>query len=158
MIHDNIKSLVNKYISRQRIVYEAVVDLRPDKLVVADKTVGDLEAAMVAEKYKDVPGIGFWLKHGKWKYYMHGGGCRLTNVDTGEPLEWDAPDTEVFDKHWFINWHKWTVQGTLDGENITDDMIAEALLNLEKEGYITRVESTNGSKFRLTNRELQQGS
>lgn len=54
---------------------------------------------------------GIW--RGTWKHWAHGHGCRLTHLETGEPIEWDAPDLLAFDDSWFGNHLEWRIQQTL---------------------------------------------
>jgi len=38
----------------------------------------------------------------EWRYFLHGSGCRLTNLQTGEPIDWDCPDVQKYDKWKFM--------------------------------------------------------
>jgi hypothetical protein len=43
----------------------------------------------------------------KWNYFMHGGGCRLSNLTTGEEIDWDCPNVKYFDIFKFSFHLKW---------------------------------------------------
>ena len=53
-----------------------------------------------------VPQEGIWkdYDHNEWKYFLHGGGCRLTNTKTGEPIDWNCPNRLSFTP-WFFCFH-----------------------------------------------------
>jgi hypothetical protein len=51
-----------------------------------------------------LPQSGIWRdrENNEWRYFLHGSGCRLTNVNTGEPIDWDCPDISKYDKWKFM--------------------------------------------------------
>lgn len=57
------------------------------------------EAIRVSQK-------GTWkdYDHNEWEYYLHGEGCRLTNRQTSEVIDWDCPNKLSFDP-WFFSKH-----------------------------------------------------
>ena len=57
-----------------------------------------LQLAIQASERK-LPQSGIWVDSEKndWKYFLHGSGCRLVNVKTGEPIDWDCPDVNRYD-------------------------------------------------------------
>ena len=53
---------------------------------------------------------GTWGNDDKWEYFLHGGGCLLTNKETGEPINWDCPNIKSFDVFFFHNHLKWQLK------------------------------------------------
>jgi Domain of unknown function (DUF6896) len=51
-----------------------------------------------------LPQTGIWRdgENNEWRYFLHGSGCRLTNTQTGEPIDWDCPDVNKYDKWKFM--------------------------------------------------------
>jgi hypothetical protein len=45
-----------------------------------------------------------------WKFFFHGGGCTLTNLQTGEPIDWEGPDPLAFNAHSFIYHLEWRLE------------------------------------------------
>jgi hypothetical protein len=64
---------------------------------------------------KRVPQIGTWVDDdaGVWKYFLHGGGCKLTNTATGEPIDWDCPDVLSFDPWKFRPHLEWQLDSPI---------------------------------------------
>ena len=58
-----------------------------------------------------LPQRGIWhdSEQNEWEYYLHGGGCKLTNVETGEPINWDAPNVNSFTQMFFERHLLWQV-------------------------------------------------
>ena len=58
---------------------------------------------------RNLPQHGIWHDHeqNEWKYFLHGGGCRLVNYKTGEPIDWDCPDVNSYDKYKFLCHFEW---------------------------------------------------
>lgn len=56
-----------------------------------------------------VPPTGTWhdADNQAWSYALHGRGCRLTNAQTGEPIDWNAPHVQRFDTFFFIEHLGW---------------------------------------------------
>lgn len=156
MNRDYILTMIEKYIVRQQLACEALVELRPDKFAMARfvgrREISFEEALSLAEQYKDAPYSGVWNKHGngEWRYLIHGGGCRLMNVETGEILDWDAPDREVFDQYFFVCWFMWAIQQEQHDRDITEAEVAQTVIELEADGHLVQVEHT---KYRLKNRD-----
>lgn len=150
MKEQNMINAMSEYVLRQQLVYEAIVELRPDKFTTADKSVNDYDAALLAEKYKNVPDIGIWVKYGKWNYYMHGSGCRLTSTISGEPLEWDVPEQGSFELDWFLNWFRWLKQCNATYASIADADVHAIITQLHGEGTIIRHKIMSGYKLQLS--------
>src|SRR5258706_8288380 len=112
-LNDNqgaVYSLVKEFIQRQSLVHDALKEIRPDLVGVTEE-----ERLRPSKDYIRATQKGTWGKNNEWDYYIHGGGCALTHVETGEPIEWDTPDLRRFDPYWFVNWVKWKVS-----QNVTD--------------------------------------
>jgi len=52
---------------------------------------------------------GVWRdnENNEWRYFLHGGSCRLTNIKTGEPIDWNCPDVNSYDRHKFFDHLEW---------------------------------------------------
>ncbi|MEO8395148.1 MAG: hypothetical protein ABI700_19280 [Chloroflexota bacterium] len=143
-------SLVQQFVERQSVVLEAMEEVCPRRLFSWRHT-GDKLA-------KDQPQFGMWRD--EWKYFWHGAGCALKNLKTGEPLEWDAPDLQAFDRHWLANWFKWRISQENQDENTaivrsaaepsTDDIEAfvyARLDHLRETGVLVQGSSLNSNKL-----------
>jgi len=151
MVEDKIRTLIVEYIFRQRLVHECMTELRPDLIAIADKAMSRHKKVEIIQKQPRNPrisNIGTWQKYGTWEYYIHGGGCRLINLMTEEPLEWDAPDMNSFDDLWFFNWCKWVSQINKQYSNISEDILKKEFENLKKAGQIIQVDP---NKYQLVN-------
>ena len=60
---------------------------------------------------RNLPQIGIWRdnENNEWRYSLHGGGCRLTNIKTGEPIDWDCPDVNSYDRYKFTYHLEWQI-------------------------------------------------
>jgi uncharacterized protein DUF6896 len=101
-------SLIQQYINRQQLVSEVIHQLRPDLLMLSTQTEWTPQRLELLEQQqelvKSTPQKGQW---GEWHYFFHGGGCRLVHVLTSEPINWDLPDLNCFDKFWFLEYLEW---------------------------------------------------
>lgn len=110
-LEDAVLSLVEIFITRQHLVSDVIQTLRPDMFAIADKSISDIDLIEFVKKYAHVPQVGVWQNsEGLWEYYFHGNGCRLMHEVTGEVIDWDAPNNEMFDPWKFIYWIKWAVE------------------------------------------------
>lgn len=102
------QNLIIYFLERQRLVTLAILDIAPLLL----KMEGDNKIPMDLTPYIDVfrenqaslrKGDDFFKGIWKqtWKYRLHGKGCGLINITTGEPIEWDAPNQKAFRFGWF---------------------------------------------------------
>lgn len=129
------RNLILYFIERQRLVVLAVLDLSP-KLLTMDQSANfpsiDLEP-YIDRFYERLGNIksgesfqsGIWKND--WKHWLHGKGCRLTHIQTGERLDWDAPDAHAFRIEWFWNHLDWRLENESD-----DPFVAQAAIFLEK--------------------------
>jgi len=64
-----------------------------------------------------LPQSGIWRdsENNEWRYFLHGSGCRLTNVNTGEPIDWDCPDVNKYDKWKFMFHLMWQLSSSERG-------------------------------------------
>jgi hypothetical protein len=78
---------------------------------------------------------GTWKdsENNEWRYFLHGGGCRLTNLETGEPIDWDCPDTNSYDKHKFFYHLEWQMTSSERAEKLS------FIRNVEKETLKTLI-------------------
>src|SRR4051812_9849804 len=103
-IEQSIYELISKFVSRQSLVFQAVKELRPHILV----STGAISGENIKNTSRfDIPQTGIWGANQDWKYFLHGLGCKLIHTETQEPIEWNAPNPNAFDKFWFANWLKW---------------------------------------------------
>lgn len=110
---DTVEELIIEYVERQQKVVEIVRLLRPDLFLraIGDKSIDEFYSCFDT-KLNEVrlPKCGVIDdEYSKIEYWFHGNGCRLDNMKTGEPLEWDEPNQYVFDIYWFINWVEWFI-------------------------------------------------
>src|SRR5260221_9955628 len=119
--------LVQQYVNRQQIVSEVIHQLRPDLVmlsehVLSEQTVWTQEWQEWLERFEQqqklvasIPQRGYWGPNQEWLYFFHGGGCKLVHVLTGEPINWNLPDLDRFDKFWFLEYLNWLLsQDTLN--------------------------------------------
>lgn len=144
-LENAILSLVRTYIERQQLVFDVIQALRPDMFVIADKSIPVMVVIEMAQKYADVPQIGIWQNdEGVWDRFFHGNGCRLTHQITGEVIDWDAPDTEIFDSWKFLYWIKWAIETKPD--HLADE-VASLSSAATTDNEIERVVNTSLSTF-----------
>jgi hypothetical protein len=63
-----------------------------------------------------------------WEFFRHGIGCKLINLRTGEPIEWDAPDPCAISLYWFLANLEWRLKN-----ESADPFIRQCQEWLEKE-------------------------
>jgi len=113
--------IVRYFLERQKLVARAMLDIHPGPLRMAGRHILGiqiepyyqrwLERIDTDENFHSNWQSGIWLD--EWKHWAHGYGCRITNLKTGEPIEWDAPDLLAFDQYWFWNHVEWRVSQTV---------------------------------------------
>jgi hypothetical protein len=122
-----ILSLVRTFIERQQVVFDVINTLRPDMFAIADKSVTDMQLIEIVQKYSHVSQSGVWHSdEGIWDYFFHGNGCRLTHQRTGEVIDWDAPNVQMFDPWKFLYWIKWAVATKPDHLSEAVDSLSSA--------------------------------
>lgn len=150
---DKVILLMSEYIARQQITYDALMELRPYSFMkVGENTTVEILMETV-KNYAHIRDIGVWNKYGQWKYYLHGRGCRLTNLISGEIIEWDAPHVTDFKPDWFLNWVNWVKKVNRDYHELSIDEIPSVLNQLEKNGIIKLVNPHRNPKLRFLNME-----
>lgn len=106
--------LITHYLARRReTVIEALIDMRPDLIVLENLThifiISDLSAKIAdfVKRYNSsqVHFKGKW-RH-DWSYQLHGTGCELRNDITNELFDWDMSDPMVFTKTEFEQHVQW---------------------------------------------------
>ncbi|MCA0457900.1 MAG: hypothetical protein LCI00_28295 [Chloroflexi bacterium] len=120
-----VRNLAAYYVLRQQLVVLAMLDLNTRFL----SEVGELDIAPYFNAFRErrrkiweersktsdaekTPEELVWK--GDWKHGVHGSGCKLVNLRSGEPLEWDGPNTEEFNIDWFINHLVWRLKNELE--------------------------------------------
>lgn len=104
---DNIfRNLIVYFLERQRLVVLAMIELQPSllsRMPDAKFPAIDIQAYIENVDEKDTEGtrlyLGIWKND--WKFRLHGYGCELIHTQTGEPLNWDAANSEKFRFEWF---------------------------------------------------------
>jgi hypothetical protein len=113
-MYQNIKSLMAYYIQRQRIVLLAMLYLNPSSLAMNGDSIEGIDLELYLENYAIKEQncqnpielqLGVWKN--EWKFWVHGIGCRLIHVESGEPIEWDAPNIYLFRFEWFWQHLMW---------------------------------------------------
>jgi hypothetical protein len=143
---------ISLFIERQMVVLEIMQQMRPDLLALAGAT--DAESVLagfaLSEKHGSVPQKGIWThENQEWEYFFHGLGCRLIHMDSGEPIEWDAPDVSSFDKEWFLNWYRWYLTHNLSDDSADDEHWSTLFDEFVRTGKIMADPRRGGSKYRL---------
>ena len=69
---------------------------------------------------RELPQGGVWHdgENNEWRYFLHGSGCRLTNVKTGEPIDWDCPDVHKYNKWKFMFHLIWQLSSSERGDKL----------------------------------------
>ncbi len=95
------------YVERQAIVKTALQELCPE--IIEYKLTNDHDKYMdfLSTPHPNRRSSGFWGDQKQWDYFVHGFGCWLTHTITGEPIDWDAPDVNVFDYYKFERYAIW---------------------------------------------------
>lgn len=64
---------------------------------------------------------GIWIdsENNDWRYFLHGKGCRLVNVKTEEPIDWDCPDVNKYDRWKFMFHLMWQISSPERAEKLT---------------------------------------
>ena len=78
-----------------------------------------LQLALRASERK-ISQSGVWLDkdNNEWRYFLHGSGCRLINVKTGEPIDWDCPDVNKYDTWKFMFHLMWQISSLERAEKL----------------------------------------
>lgn len=70
----------------------------------------ELYNIMMRARVRELPPTGFWGDKDEWEYFLHGNGCRLRNVNTGEPINWNCPNILAFDPYFFLHHLEWRIE------------------------------------------------
>lgn len=113
-IKDLMGNLIAYFIQRQRMVTLAMLDLHPFALKWGSDSIFGIDIEPYIQAYREKQAElendvslqkGIWKS--EWAYRVHGVGCRLINIRTDEPIEWDAPNPDAFRFEWFWNHLLW---------------------------------------------------
>lgn len=114
---DIVYNLMAHFVTRQQIVVFATLDVHPTAFPDAQEHVFGIELKPYLVAFKKrmskawpIGSIyqGVWKN--EWAYDVHGTACKLTNLQTGEPLEWDAPDPQAIFLYWFTQRLAWRLK------------------------------------------------
>jgi hypothetical protein len=136
--------LVHRFVKRQEVVAQAIGELRPNW-----------------RQRAGVSPVGNWGENKEWKYRLHGLGCELTNVETGEPLHWDVIGLTTFDRTWFAHFVGWLFDVEPDNPDCLvlgasgatgewyelSEFIAKILNTLVDNGYLSTEGNWKGIKY-----------
>lgn len=100
-LQTTVLSLAKKFAQRQSVVLEAMRDLRPDLTKDHERIETQEEWIAFKREIMKKPNPGYWGENSEWEYILHGPGCRLTHVYTGEVIEWDFGELNSFNIDWF---------------------------------------------------------
>jgi len=86
---------------------------------------------------RKLPQSGIWVdrESNEWIYFLHGKGCRLVNVKTGEPIDWDCPDINEYDRWKFMFHLMWQISSSERAEKLisTHNWVSNSLEPLMEE-------------------------
>ena len=144
---EELKNALDYFIERQKLVAQAMIDLGLDlnevakfksaawssgsklegnnsnSASVSSDNVQVQELFQVAKRVseRNLSQSGIWqdYENNEWQYFLHGGGCRLTNRKTGEPIDWDCPDVNSYDKYKFLHHLEWQLSSSERAEKLT---------------------------------------
>ena len=162
---ETVRNLVAYYVLRQQLVVLAMLDLNTINL----SKVGELnivpylkpfrerrrkrwEAMSNTPNAEEVPESLIWK--GDWKHGVHGAGCLLVNLRTGEPIEWDGPDPNEFRIDWFMNNLIWRLKNEsedpyikacndwLSSQQTNVDTVKKAIFRLIEKGVLNLRQSS----------------
>ena len=161
---DELSNALAYFIERQKLVAQALVELGLDLNEVAEyksaawSSGSNLEgdnshissvrpenarmqklfqmAKRASERNLSQSGIWRVNENNEWEYFLHGGGCRLTNRKTGEPIDWDCPDVNSYDKYKFLHHLEWQLSSS---ERADKFFMSRRLEKAELESLINRI-------------------
>lgn len=159
LIAEAMLGFIDRFIERQQLVLEVLRDTWPHILIITGQE-GERSTFLDALENRDsTPQSGFWGENQEWDYFIHGMGCRLRHVETGEPIEWDSPDLQRFDRFWFTDWLMWAItQSGVDGHShilqttlghdkqSNQDIVLKSIHFLEAQGNLRIAEYPNSNK------------
>lgn len=159
------------FIDRQKLVAQAVKDLDIDledvgkygaavwsqqgnqeplpplsSTSASDQARGLWKAVQRARCRKPVAQRGIWGDSEEWTYFLHGKGCRLHNVLTGEVINWDCPNVEAFDPYFFLDHLRWRLE-TEEESNLPNIKEQVSLSSDGLESIIQTIEQMKANGF-----------
>ena len=151
LVKEELLEAISYYIGRQKIVAQAMTDLGLDVTTKFNSKTplegNELEKFKKwSEQRSKIPSRGTWVdKEGnKWEYFLHGEGCLLTNIETGEPIEWDIPQTDSFDPYFFHDNLFWQFKAESRYDKVGSvrhrltELVNQLIEELIEEGKITK--------------------
>jgi hypothetical protein len=143
-IKDELRNALAYFIERQKLVAQAMMELGLDLQEVAEfkalawasgkksdiaLNIEEIEDPYTRKIYRvakraserNLSQSGIWRdgKKNEWRYFLHGGGCRLTNSATGEPIDWNCSNVMLYDKYFFIRHLNWQISFPDRSKNFT---------------------------------------
>jgi hypothetical protein len=158
-----VRNLVAYFVQRQQLVFLAMLEVHP--IVLGRGRISDIDILPYLETYHTklrqirdnaADRSQYQEEYGKlfkgvwkndWNILRHGAGCRLTNIGTKEPLEWDAPDPQAIRLDWFLNHLNWRFKNEPD-----DPFIRQCLQWLENKN--TDLKTITKALYDLIDREV----
>ena len=112
-LYTELEEILKDFIRQMSLVRKAVLDLgiKVDELQRLGPTTWILNG---------IPQSGIWKNNTDWQYFLHGKGCRLTNIVSGEIVDWDSDNESGvdIDPYAFIRYLKWRIDKDKHFENI----------------------------------------
>ena len=142
-IKDELRNALAYFIERQKLVAQAMMELGLDLQEVAEfkalawasgkksdiaLNIEEIEDPYARKIYqvakraseRNISQSGIWKdsENNEWRYFLHGGGCCLTNLQTDEPIDWDCPDTNSYDRYKFFYHLEWQLTSSERAEKL----------------------------------------
>jgi hypothetical protein len=114
-----VLELLHYYIERQTVARDVLLARRPDLLAAAED---DPDTEALTAEFDGAPLYG---RMGPWQYSIHGTTITLSNTRTGEPIDWEPPDLNQFDRSAFAIYVGWFLK--VDPDNLYGQRIREYL-------------------------------
>ena len=94
-----------EFAKRQELVKQAILDLG----ITLEELYNE---GPLSWRNKNISQGGVWLRSPEWQYFLHGGGCRLSNPTTGEVIDWNSKNKFVIniDPHIFVEHLNWRLK------------------------------------------------
>jgi hypothetical protein len=107
-----VLALVRRFVKRQQLVFDALMNIRPHLVMYADHRTElteeeSRELSRLRHEYFRQSPSGHWGVDKEWTYFLHGVGCRLVHNVTQEPIDWNASNVDGFDKFWLVDYLQW---------------------------------------------------
>lgn len=111
--HSALYALLRCYAYRQRVLHKALIDLRPDLLMLWNLDIST-EATRQYQQYRHThqhsDSSGYWGENDEWLYVNQGFGLQLIHSQTGETLRWNFSDWRRVTPEHFVEYLLWQIE------------------------------------------------